>query len=236
MKTRLRRLVPERDFVAKALKTTDEVPRGPSLLDAVQVGGAQISVRHIRGQHVVRGDEDLMSDGHRRPLGTPSGSESVELVPEVAALLSGRCHRRLNQSGPQVHVALPGAGLLPFPRALIVAGTDSGPRGRMLGAPEDPHVGPQLGHDDGGHDPADPGDLLQELALLPVGAKGFIDAGVQNGEIAVGLVQPPKLQAQQEAMVLLGAALQRLLQVADSLAQNPSRQGRHLRRRGQPPR
>src|SRR5262245_39552337 len=114
MKTSLRGLGSERDVVAKALKTTHQVPRGPSLLKPVQVGRAQIFVRHTRGQHLVCGDEDLMADRHRGPLCTASSSKPVELVPEVAAFRSGRRYRGLDEGRPQAHVALPGPGSFLF--------------------------------------------------------------------------------------------------------------------------
>ena len=90
MKSSLRRFWSERDLVAQAFKPADEVSSSLSLLDPVQVGGAEISVRDPSRQHVIGGDEDLMGDGHRRPLRAPSGPKAVELVAEVAALLVGR--------------------------------------------------------------------------------------------------------------------------------------------------
>src|SRR5580765_5988413 len=137
MKTSLRRLRglgSEGDLVAEPLQATHEIARGSALLDAVQVGGTEIPVRQSRGQHVVRGDEDLVADGHGGALGPAAGPESVELVAEVPAFLVRRRHGRLPQRRPEVHVALPGASPLVFARALIVVGTDAGPRARMLGA------------------------------------------------------------------------------------------------------
>jgi hypothetical protein len=66
----------------------------------------------------------------------------------------------------------------------------------MLGAAEDPHVRAQLGHDDGRHDAADPGNLLQQLTLRLVGRQGLVDVRIQHGEIGVDLIQAPPLQAQ----------------------------------------
>src|SRR5262245_6542701 len=110
MKTHLRRLLSERDLVAKTLKTTHEVPRRPSPLESVQVGATEIFVRPTCRQHVVRRDKDLVRDGHRRPLGAAAGAKAVELVAQVAAVLSGGGHRGLHEGRSQVDVAAPGGG------------------------------------------------------------------------------------------------------------------------------
>src|SRR5947199_8448973 len=97
--------------------------RGAALLEPVQVGGAEVFVRGTRGQHLVRGDEDLVADGHRGPLGPPARPEAVELVPEITALaLRGR-HRGLPARRAQMDVAPPYAGLTACAIVLVVAST-----------------------------------------------------------------------------------------------------------------
>src|SRR6266487_3881225 len=86
MKTRRRRLRclgSEGDLVAEPLQATHEIARGQALFEAVQVADAQIPVRQSRGQHVIRGDEDLVADGHGGSLGAAARAEAVELIPEI---------------------------------------------------------------------------------------------------------------------------------------------------------
>src|SRR5215831_16293706 len=78
----------ERDLVAQTFKTTHEIPCRPSLLEPVLVGAAEVVVRPTGGQHLVCGDEDLVADRHRGPLHSPAGSKSVELVAQVAPVLT----------------------------------------------------------------------------------------------------------------------------------------------------
>jgi hypothetical protein len=117
-------------------------------------------------------------------------------------------------------VALPSPRAHPLAGAFVVPGTDPGPRRRVLRAGKDAHVGPQLRHDHGGH-AADPGDLLQDLPLRAAGLQGLVDPRVEAGDISIGTVQPAQLHLQQEAMVLVEPALERLFQVGALFRSRP---------------
>lgn len=73
----------------------------------------------------------------------------------------------------------------------------------MRGAVEDGHVGTQLGEQRSGQGAFDPGDLFEQSMLDCVGLELLIDAGIELGDIAVGVIETSKLQTQNEAMVLL---------------------------------
>src|SRR4051794_17612770 len=79
----------------------------------------------------------------------------------VAALRPGGADRGLNEGSLEVNVTLARHCVLLLSGALVIAGTDSSPRGQALGVAEHGHVDADL-RDDRQRDPVvDTGDLSQ---------------------------------------------------------------------------
>jgi hypothetical protein len=53
----------EGDAIAEAFEAAFEVGDGSGLADLVEIGFAEVAVGQVLGEHVIGGDEDLVSDG-----------------------------------------------------------------------------------------------------------------------------------------------------------------------------
>jgi hypothetical protein len=197
----------------------------------VEVGLAEVTVGQVLGEHVIGGDEDLVSDGERGAQGAAAGLEAMELVLEVAALGSRRRHRCADQDGAEVDVALAGpAASLPA-GALVVAGTDARPGAQVIDAHEHAHVDADLGDQHGRDHPVDAGNLHQERVRRAIGLEPLADAPVERRDVRLDGFEPAQLHRQEEAVVLLEAPVERQDQIdALSPQQAPCEIGHRLGR------
>src|SRR4051794_15086238 len=77
-------------------------------------------------------------------------------------------------------VALTGTPALLLPGALVAAGANAGPGGKVVDAEEDAHVGADFGDDDRGDQPIDPGNGHQQGHLGAIGQQSFADPRVEG--------------------------------------------------------
>src|SRR5947207_5279522 len=76
------------------------------LVQTVEIVITQIVVRNLIREHMVDRHQNLMTDGHHRSFGAPSGFQAVVLVAQVGSLGSGGGLRGLHQGGLQIEVTL----------------------------------------------------------------------------------------------------------------------------------
>src|SRR4051812_43139539 len=81
----------EHDVIAQVVKALDQPGGGALTRDLVEVALAEVTEGLTGGQHVERGDEQLVSDGHQRPYRAAASAQAVVLVTVVAALGPHRC-------------------------------------------------------------------------------------------------------------------------------------------------
>ena len=115
-------------MIAEAFEAALEVGDGSGLADLVEIGFAEVAIGQVPGEPMIGGDEDFVSDGERRAQGAAAGLEAMEFIFEIAALGSRRGDGGADQDGAEVDIALPGSAALLLAGALVVAGTDAGPR------------------------------------------------------------------------------------------------------------
>ena len=80
-------------------------------------------------------------------------------------------------------VALAGTPALLSARALVAAGADPGPGGKVVDAKKDAHVGADFGDDDRGDQPNDAGNGHQKGHYGAIGQQSFADPRVEGGNI-----------------------------------------------------
>ena len=162
------------------------------------------------------------------PLRASACLQPVILVLAVAALRPGGADRGLN--GLEVDVTLAGHREILLSSALVIAGTDSSPRGQASGVAEHGHVDADL-RDDRQRDPViDAGDLPDSAAR---GRAGPSPQCARQGSADPPRVPRPvgggKILGSGDARAAGRSAKGQRLQLA---AQTPLRQVRHLLRRG----
>src|SRR5881296_3445430 len=106
----------------------------------LEVLGTEIDVVGSVLKHVVGSSDDRSRPGHDGFLGTAASAQAKELGLEVTAADADRSPCRLNERGlePGSAVAQPSRAALAG--ALVVPGTESGPRDEMSGGQETRHV------------------------------------------------------------------------------------------------
>src|SRR4051794_5685052 len=145
----------EGDVIAEAFEAALEIGNGAAFTDLVEIGFSEIAIGHAPGEHVIGGHDNLVSNGQGGPQRAAPGLEAVELVPQIAALGSRRGDGGADQDRAQMHVALAGPPALLLAGALVAAGANPGPGGKVVDAEEDAHVGANFGDNDRGDQPID---------------------------------------------------------------------------------
>ena len=172
-----------------------------------------------------------MGDGEGGAQAAAPGLEAVVLVLEVAALgLGGGDHRR--RPAVEVDIALAGAAALLPAGALVAAGTNSGPGAQVVDAQEHAHVDADLGDQGGRNHPVDAGDLRWERMGRAIRLKPFANALVEPCDVRLDRFEPAQLHRQEEAVMLLEAAVEREDQIGALAAQLASGEIGHRLERG----
>src|SRR3954447_25848159 len=130
----------EGDVIAEAFKAALEIGNSAAFTDLVEIGVSEIAIDHAPGEHVISGHDNLMSNGQGGTQSAAPGLEAVELVPQIAAFGSRRGNGGADQDRAQMHVALTGTPALLLARALVAAGANAGPGGKVVDTEEDAHV------------------------------------------------------------------------------------------------
>src|SRR3954469_19529723 len=218
----------EGDLIAEAFEAALEIGNGAALTDLVEIGVSEIAIDHAPGEHVIGGHDDLVSNGQGGTQRAATGLEAMELVPQIAAFGARRGNGGADQDCAQMHVALTGTPALLLACALIAAGANAGPGGKVVDAEEDAHVGADFGDDDRGDQPIDPGDGHQQGHFGAIGQQSFADPRVEGSNIRFDRRDAAKLHREQEAVMLFDAAGEGLNQLGALAAQLASGEGRDL--------
>src|SRR3954467_8998886 len=148
----------EGDLIAEAFEAAFKIGNNATLADLVEIGVSEIAIDYAPGEHVIGGHDNLVSNGEGGTQRAATGLEAVELVPQIAAFGARRGNSGTDQDRAQMHVALAGTPALLLARALIAAGANAGPGGKVVDAEEDAHVRADLGDDDRADQPINPGN------------------------------------------------------------------------------
>src|SRR5206468_1911622 len=98
-----------------------QVARQMFVVQTVEIEITQIVVRNLIREHMVDRHQNLMTDGHHRSFGAPSGFQAVVLVAQVGSLGSGGGLRGLHQGGLQIEVTLGDASGPAFAGRFVIA-------------------------------------------------------------------------------------------------------------------
>src|ERR1044071_3100723 len=218
----------EGDVIAEAFEATLEIGNSAAFTDLVEIGVSEIAIDHTPGEHVISGHGNLVSNGQGGPQRTAPGLKAVELISQIAAFGSRRGNGGADQDRAQMHVALTGTPALLLACALIAAGADAGPSGKVVDAEKDAHVGADFGNDDRADQPIDPGNGHQQGHLGAIGQQSFGDPRVESGNIRFDRLDAAELHRKQKAVMLFDAAGERLDQLGALAAQLALGEGRHL--------
>src|SRR6476620_3838148 len=222
----------EGDLIAEAFEAALEIGNSATLADLVEIGVSEISIGLAPGEHVIGGHDNLVSNGQGGTQRAAPGFEAVEFVPQIAAFGSRRGNGGADQDRAQMHVALTGTPALLLAGALVAAGANAGPGGKVVDAEEDAHVGADFGDDDRGDQPIDPGNGHQQGHLGTIGQQSFGDPRAEGGNIRFDRLDAAELHREQEAVMLFDASGKRLDQPGALAAQLASGEGGDLLGRG----
>src|SRR5437867_5220716 len=109
-------------------KAPDQAMDDLGAISAIEVIGTEIRVLDTVTQHEVGGGKHRGCDGEDGLLGAASGLDAEEQRVEVAVLHPHAGPGSGDQGGLEPGAALANPGRPPLARALVVAGTQSGPR------------------------------------------------------------------------------------------------------------
>lgn len=152
-------LWPEEDVVSEVVEAPDQVGRSALACLLIQERLSEFLkgkgfVEHMKHRH-----QDLVRDGHGGPLRASACLQPVVLVLVVAALCPGGADRGLNEARLEVNVALAGGRALLLSGVLVIAGTNTSPRGQAPGVAEHGHIDADLRNDRQCDPVVDTGDL-----------------------------------------------------------------------------
>src|SRR3954447_21891403 len=218
----------EGDLIAEAFEAAFKIGNNATLADLVEIGVSEIAIDYAPGEHVIGGHDNLVSNGEGGTQRAAPGLEAMELVPQIAAFGSRRGNGGADQDRAQMHVALTGTPALLLAGALVTAGANAGPGGKVVDAEEDAHVGADFGDDDRGDQPIDPGNGHQQGHLGAIGQQSFADPRVEGGNIGFDRLDAAERHREQKAVMRFDAAGQGLDQRGALAAQLASGEGRHL--------
>ena len=169
-------------------------------------------------------DQDGPPDGDDRTvLAATSGDASVAFAQEGVGPPGD--DGRLAEDAGQVAVAVPGgAAAFGFASRGTDAGRELRPRAQVPCGRESRHVHPDLGDDDGGGDRPDAGDFIQAGRRHGERGQVGLDLGVDGGDVGVDTVDTVQHPGQQESVMLVEVAVERLLEPTDLGAHPGARQ------------
>ena len=152
-----------------------------------------------------------------------SSSDSSVAFAEEGVGPSGAGGRFTEDPG-EVAVAVPG-GPVSFAAAggFLDPGREPGPRAQVRRGREPGHVNPDLGENDAGGLMPDTRDLIQSCHRLSERGDFGLDRGVEVVEVGADLVNPGEHLGQQEGMVVVEPAGERLFQLGQLAAQPSTR-------------
>ena len=111
----------------------------------VKIGRAQFLIRLATGEPMIEADQSGMSHGNDGARGTATGGEPM--VEGLGTLFAHRSPGDLRHDGMQVTVALGRASRVAFATALIIAGGEASPGGKLIRRRKLGHVQPDFRQD-----------------------------------------------------------------------------------------
>src|SRR5213594_915572 len=180
-----RRLFDQHDVVAQAFEATDVVTADPFGILAIEVVGPEIAMRNTVLQHVPQRDDHRVLHCHDRFLGTTPGPEPVVERAVVTLPAADRRPGGFLQGRTQPRRALARRRGSAFPRALVIARTQSRPRGEVRRRGELAHVDARFGDDRLCGTRGDAGHALHERRRFGERGHRPRDPGIERGDMNV---------------------------------------------------
>src|SRR5947199_845476 len=134
---------------AEIVKPGDQAVRELSLVAAVEVVGAEVTIFHAVSQNMVGGGEDRGRDGDNCLCGSAPAAEPDKLRSEVAAVvMADGAPGGLDEGRLEPAVAVASAGRASLAGTLVQAWAESRPGDEVTGRGEVAHVDADLGDQD----------------------------------------------------------------------------------------
>src|SRR3989449_132936 len=201
-----RRLFDQHDVVAQAFEATDVVTADPFGILAIKVVGTEIAMRNTVLQHVPQRDDHRVLHCHDRFLGTTPCSEPVVERAVVTLLAADRRPCGFLQGRTQPRSPLARRRGSAFPRALVIARTQSRPRGEVRCRGELAHVDARFGDDRLCGTRGDAGHALHERRRFGERGHRLRDPGIERGDMNVQRIDQGQMLLEQECVVRSQAA------------------------------
>ena len=201
-----RRLFDQHDVVAQAFEATDVVTADPVGILAIKVVGPEIAMRNTVLQHVPQRDDHRVLHCHDRFLGTTPGPEPVVERAVVTLPAADRRPGGFLQGRTQPRRALARRRGSAFPRALVIARTQSRPRGEVRRRGELAHVDARFGDDRLCGTRGDAGHALHERRRFGERGHRPRDPGIERGDMNVQRIDQGQMLLEQECVVRSKAA------------------------------
>jgi len=193
-------------------------------LAVVEVVRSQVAVGLVPCEHVVEGDEHGMADGEHRPAFVAARSNAAKLGRQVGPFRSAGDVGDLSQRAPHPGVAATCPSAEASTSTFRIARAHPRPGGEVLGRGEAREVGADRGDEHFGGAPGDAGDGLQERDGLVLSGQARFELGIQTHNSSIQVLKVGELLTQQEDMVSLQSANDRLGERVPLGTQLPTRQ------------
>src|SRR3989449_413549 len=197
-----RRLFDQHDVVAQAFEATDVVTADPFGILAIKVVGTEIAMRNTVLQHVPQRDDHRVLHCHDRFLGTTPCSEPVVERAVVTLLAADRRPCGFLQGRTQPRSPLARRRGSAFPRALVIARTQSRPRGEVRRRGELAHVDARFGDDRLCGTRGDAGHALHERRRFGERGHRLRDPGIERGDMNVQRIDQGQMLLEQHLSLI----------------------------------
>src|SRR5437667_335711 len=186
---------------AEIVKPGDQAVRELSLVAAVEVVGAEVTIFHAVSQNMVGGGEDRGRDGDNCLFGSAPAAEPDKLRSEIAAVvMADGAPGGLDEGRLEPAVAVASAGRASLAGTLVQAWAESRPGDEVTGRGEVAHVDADLGDQDMGGRVADAPDGGQAGEGGTKGAQRVLQARLELTHGGVECIDLAQVQGEHEAV------------------------------------
>src|SRR5262245_59297280 len=133
------------NLITQPFQPADQIVFQSFRLQSLEIIRAQFLVVSITGQDVVNRDQDFVRYSDHGAFMSSSRFEPIIFLAKVTILHAGGGDSRLDQSRAQVRIAGSNVALAPFPRALVLTRTETGPGSQMANCRPLAHFDANLG-------------------------------------------------------------------------------------------
>ncbi len=173
--------------------------RGVALHHGRLVVDLRVSIALAVFEHAVDGPQHLVGGGDRGAAVAAADLQVAVIAVELTVLGSGGGQGTLDEDAAQVRVAAAGASGAAFTGTFVVAGTQAGPGGALIGGGKHAHVGPEFDENGAGGGVVDARHGGQQVDEVLVLAQAVFDELVEPPDAVVQLLPGGEVFLEQEA-------------------------------------